>query len=63
MARGFQTGQIVWDDLRQVLVMQYSEMNTAGHPSGTVLELKSRELGSSVCANCMALANSLWAAN
>jgi hypothetical protein len=46
VARGFQTGQIVWDDFRQVLVMHYSEMNkTNGHPSGTVLELKSRDLG------------------
>lgn len=41
-----QTGQIVWDDYRKVLVMHYSTIAIpTGRPSGTAMEWKSYDLG------------------
>ena len=41
-----QTGQIVWDDYRKVLVMHYSTIAMpTGRPSGTAMEWKSYDLG------------------
>lgn len=50
VARGVDTGQIVWDDLRKVLVMQYSTVpKSEACPDcpggGAVMEFKSTDLG------------------
>jgi hypothetical protein len=49
VARGVMTGQIVWDDVHKVLLMQYSTVppsKTNGSPgNGVVLEYRSSDLG------------------
>ena len=75
VARGVDTGQIVWDDLRKVLVMQYSTVpKSEACPdcpgSGAVMEFKSTDLGAApnkpdcwtanACAFARAVAFEWW---